>query len=141
MFSGVLKSVESIVLFVEDIDAAARWYAEIFDCRVEHENPAFAFIRTRSLVIGFHPADSKCPGGIGGTTVYWEVGNINEAVAFLVERGARLHRGPGLTSFGSGAAMVIDPFGCTIGLNASFPESRAKAHPVQAGQRGGGSAA
>ena len=123
MFSGVLKSVESIVLFVEDIDAAARWYAEIFDCRVEHENPAFAF----------HPADSKCPGGIGGTTVYWEVGNINEAVDFLVERGARLHRGPGLTSFGSGAAMVIDPFGCTIGLNASSPESRAKAHPVQAG--------
>lgn len=38
-------------------------------------------------------ADSKCPGGVGGTTVYW--------------------------------AMLIDPFGCTIGLNASTPRSRA----------------
>ncbi len=132
----MLKSIESVVLFVSDIEAAARWYADIFHCEVAHENPAFAFIKTPGLVIGFHPSDTKCPGGIGGTTVYWEVASIDEAVAYLVERGAKLHRGPGLTSFGAGAAMLVDPFGCTIGLNASCAESRARtgaapsAHPA-----------
>ena len=137
----MLKSVESIVLFVPDIEAAARWYAEIFGSEVEYENPAYAFIKANDLVIGFHPADLKCPGGIGGTTAYWEVENIAAAVSFLVGRGATLHRGPILTSFGAGAAMVIDPFGCTIGLNASSLESRVKSGTPQAHRRGGGSAA
>jgi len=137
----MLKSVESIVLFVADIDAAARWYGEIFGSEVAWENPRFAFIRAPGLVIGFHPADAKCPGGAGGTTVYWEVESIPEALRFLTERGARLHRGPGVTSFGAGAAMLVDPFGCTIGLNASTPESRAKVEAVGARHLRGSSAA
>ena len=137
----MLKTVESVILFVEDIEAAASWYAEIFGTQVEYENPAFAYVKARGVVLGFHPADSKCPGGIGGTAVYWEVESINEAVAFLQARGARLHRGPALTSFGAGAAMLVDPFGCTIGLNASSPESRAKTGVTYALVQGGPSAA
>jgi uncharacterized protein len=121
----MLKYVESIVLFVPDIDAAARWYAEILGAEVGHENPLFAFVRGPGITMGFHPADSKCPGGVGGTTAYWEVDDLAEAVRQLTARGARLHRGPMLTSLGAGAAMLIDPFGCTIGLNASTPGSRA----------------
>ncbi len=70
-----------------------------------------------------HPADSKCPGGIGGTTVYWEVEDMAEALSQLQARGAKLHRGPGITDFGARAAMLIDPFGSTIGLNQSSPQS------------------
>ena len=137
----MLKHLESIVLFVSDIAAAAAWYAEIFGSEVAWENPDFAFIKAGGVVIGFHPADSKCPGGVGGTTVYWEVESINESIEFLTTRGAKLHRGPGLTSFGAGAAMLIDPFGCTIGLNASSQESRVEFAAVQALGRGGESAA
>lgn len=122
----MLKHLESIVLFVADIGAAASWYGEILGAEVGWENPAFAYVKAPGLVIGFHPADAKCPGGVGGTTAYWEVDNISEAIEFLVKRGARLHRGPGLTRFGAGAAMLIDPFGCSIGLNASSSESRAR---------------
>jgi len=122
----MLKHLESVVLFVADIGAAAAWYAEIFEGEVAWENPSFAYVKAPGLVIGFHPADTKCPGGVGGTTAYWEVSNLTEAIEFLVSRGAKLHRGPGVTSFGAGAAMLIDPFGCTIGLNASSPESRAR---------------
>jgi predicted enzyme related to lactoylglutathione lyase/ketosteroid isomerase-like protein len=121
-----LKHIESIVLFVPDIGRAAAWYAGIFGVDVEWENPDFAFIQTNDARIGFHPADSKCPGGVGGTTAYWEVESIGEAVDFLTLRGASLHRGPAVTRFGAGAAMLVDPFGCTIGLNASSPESRAR---------------
>jgi predicted enzyme related to lactoylglutathione lyase len=120
----MLKFVESVVLFVPDIDAAAAWYAEIFGTEVRYENPLYAFIRVPGTCIGFHPADTKCPGGVGGTTVYWQVADLGAAIEFLQRRGARLHRGPGVTSFGAGAAMLIDPFGCTIGLDMATTQSR-----------------
>lgn len=59
----LLKQIESIVLFVQDIDAAAIWYAELFQSQVQYENHHYAFIRTSGCLIGFHPQDSKCPGG------------------------------------------------------------------------------
>ena len=121
----MLKFVESVVFFVDDIHAAARWYAELFSSTVQYENPQFAFVRTSGMTLGFHPADAKCPGGVGGTTVYWEVDDLTATVAHLQSRGAHLHRGPGVTSLGAGAALLVDPFGCTLGLNVSTPASRA----------------
>ena len=137
----MLKHLESVTLFVEDVCLAATWYAEIFGSEVGWENPNFAYVKAPGLVIGFHPADSKCPGGVGGTTAYWEVNNLGQAIEYLVSRGAKLHRGPALTSFGAGAAMLIDPFGCSIGLNASSPESRAKFGLDSSQPSGGESAA
>jgi predicted enzyme related to lactoylglutathione lyase len=120
----MLKAVESVLLFVHDIESAARWYAALFGTEVEHENPSFAFIRAPGVIIGFHPADAKCPGGVGGTTVYWQVDDLDEAIAFLLARGASLHRGPGTTTLGARVAMLIDPFGCTIGLNQDDVHNR-----------------
>lgn len=122
----MLKRVESLVLFVPNVVAAANWYAEIFGAEVYFENPLFAFVRGPGAVIGFHPADDKCPGGVGGTSVVWEVEDLQTAVAFLTERGARVHRGPGRTEFGAGVALLIDPFGCTVGLHQFSEESRGK---------------
>ena len=115
----MLKHLESIVLFVQDIHAASRWYAEIFGAQVQYENPQYAFIRAPGILLGFHPADPKCPGGIGGTTAYWEVEDLELAVKYLQVHGAVLHRGPSRTDFGAAAALLIDPFGCPIGLNRS----------------------
>jgi predicted enzyme related to lactoylglutathione lyase len=120
----ILKHIESVVLFVPDIDAAASWYAEIFGATVQHENPKYAFIQAPGLLVGFHPADAKCPGGIGGTSAYWEVERLDEAIKFLTDRGAKLFRGPGTTDFGATIALLVDPFGCTIGLNQSSEQSR-----------------
>ena len=120
----MLKQLESVVLFVPDIDAAAGWYAEIFGARVQHENPKYAFVRAPGVLIGFHPADAKCPGGIGGTSVYWEVERLDVAIDSLIDRGAKLFRGPGTTDFGATIALLVDPFGCTIGLNQSTELSR-----------------
>lgn len=129
--SSILKHVESVVLFVPDIDAAAGWYAEIFGTTVRHENPKYAFIQAPGLILGFHPADAKCPGGIGGTTVYWEVERLDDAISFLTKRGARLFRGPGITDFSASIAMMVDPFGCTIGLNQSTERSLRKLRDEQ----------
>lgn len=119
----LFKRLESVVFFVSDIDAAAAWYAELFETEVQHENAQYAFIKTSDFLLGFHPLDSKCPGGPGGATAYWEVADLQDAIQALELRGAVLYRGPISTSFGARAAMLIDPFGCTIGLNQSNPQS------------------
>jgi predicted enzyme related to lactoylglutathione lyase len=114
----MLLQLESVVLFVNDIDAAAAWYAELLGVPVAHENPRYAFVRTSHGVnIGFHPADTKNPGGVPGTTPYWEVVDFDAALATLLARGATLHRGPAVTDFGARVALLIDPFGNTLGLN------------------------
>ena len=42
---STLERVESVVLFVPDVDAAAAWYAALFGTTVQHENPHYAFVR------------------------------------------------------------------------------------------------
>lgn len=122
---ALFKAVESVVLFVPDIEAAAAWYAQLLAAEVEHENSQYAYVRGPGVGLGFHPADAKCPGGIGGTTVYWEVDDLDAAVTRLRARGARLHRGPAVTSLGARVAMLVDPFGCSIGLNQASARSLA----------------
>jgi predicted enzyme related to lactoylglutathione lyase len=106
-----------VILFVLDVHAAASWYAEIFGREVRYENENFAYIEAPGVNIGFHPADEKCPGGAGGATPYWNVHDLKMALEFLIARGAKLYRGPAMTTQGATVAMLTDPFGCTIGLN------------------------
>lgn len=113
----LLKSIDSVVLFVDDISVSASWYAEIFNVDVEYENPFYAYVVLPGVTIGFHPLDNKCPGGAGGTTVYWKVDSVDDAILLLQSKGARLYRGPIQTTLGAKAAMLLDPFGCTIGLS------------------------
>ena len=120
----MLNRIETILLFVQDINAAANWYAKLVGAEVHHENANYAFIRGPGVLIGFHPADEECPGGVGGTTAYWEVEDLEKSVALLLEHGAVLYRGPAQTEFGAKVAMLVDPFGCTIGLNQATVESR-----------------
>ena len=119
----LFQQLESIVFFVSDIDAAASWYADLFQTDIHRENSQYAFIRGPGCLLGFHPLDSKCPGGPGGTTTYWEVADLQGAIKELELRGAVLYRGPITTSFGAKAAMLLDPFGCTLGLNQSTRQS------------------
>ena len=128
----MLGSISEVLLFVPDIDLAARWYAGLFGVQVQHENPRFAFIDAPGVRLGFHPADAKCPGGVGGTSVYWDVEDLDAAIAWLQQRGARLHRGPMVTRLGAGAALMIDPFGCTLGLNRRPPRPASAPAPAAA---------
>lgn len=116
----MFKHIESVLLFAHDIEAVAAWYAALLGVPVEHENPQLAFVRAPGCVIGFHPVDEKSPGvGHHATTPYWEVDDLDAALAELQRRGAQLLRGPGVTNFGARVAMLVDPFGNTLGLNQS----------------------
>jgi predicted enzyme related to lactoylglutathione lyase len=116
----MLKNIESIIFFVDDIHAAARWYADLLGLshdEVQYENPRYAFTQAPGVLIGFHPRDEKCPGGVGGTTSYWSVDNLEHAMKRMIDAGATLHRGPASTDLGARVCMLIDPFGNSIGLD------------------------
>jgi predicted enzyme related to lactoylglutathione lyase len=116
----MLNAIESVVFFVADIHAAARWYAqllELTDADVQYENPNYAFVQAPGLLIGFHPADAKCPGGVGGSTSYWSVTDLERVKSHMIAHGATLHRGPATTELGARVCMLIDPFGNSIGLH------------------------
>lgn len=59
----LFKQLESVVLFVPDIDIAASWYADLFQTEIQRENAQYAFIQAPGCLLGFHPLDSKCPVG------------------------------------------------------------------------------
>ena len=113
----MFNRLEAIVFFVADIHAAANWYAQLLATEVQYENPQYAFIQRGGISIGFHPADAKCPGGVGGTTAYWKVDDLEQSIKVLEMNGAVLYRGPIQTDLGDHAAILLDPFGCTIGLH------------------------
>ncbi len=124
----MFKAIESIVFFVNDIHAAARWYADLLaiaHAEIEYENANFAFIRAPGGLIGFHPADAKCPGGVGGTTSYWSVDDLDSVRAHMIANGARLHRGPANTDLGDYVCMLIEPFGNSIGLHQAAKATNA----------------
>ena len=115
----MLKQIESIVFFVADVDAAAHWYADMFDVAVQYKNRKYAFIQTPYMRIDFQPIDAKAPGGVGGTTVFWQVDHVAFAMDSLIARGAQRQRGPYVSDTGATIAIVVDPFGCALGLSGA----------------------
>jgi len=112
----VLDHFDSVVFFVEDINAAANWYAKILDTQVQYENPSYAFIEFSGGKIGFHPADKLSHSGISGQTSYWKVEKLSIAIELFTKNGAKLYRGPMKTDLNEHVCILQDPFSSTIGL-------------------------
>ncbi|VAX02991.1 hypothetical protein MNBD_GAMMA20-1844 [hydrothermal vent metagenome] len=107
---------DSVVYFVSDIDAAAKWYSEVTNCEVKYENESYAYLELESGKIGFHPVDEKSGKNNFGQTVYWHVSSISEAIHDLTKKGASIYRNPIETDLGEFACMLTDPFGNSFGL-------------------------
>ena len=117
----MLKGIDSVVFFVKDVHAAARWYAAILDSNVEYENEHYAFVTFEFGKFGFHPEDSKSSSGVVGQTTYWQVDSINETRSLFIQHGAKMYRGPLKTDLGQYVCILKDPFGSTIGFASNKP--------------------
>jgi predicted enzyme related to lactoylglutathione lyase len=104
-----------------DLGAARSWYTELFgqepyfvrdgylEWRIGRDGDEFGIIDARYV-----------PGALertpGGQYTYWAVDDVDEAVAQLVARGARLHEPPTTRGEGWKTAAVVDPFGNVLGV-------------------------
>jgi predicted enzyme related to lactoylglutathione lyase len=112
MFSGF----SHVMLYVNDIDRATKWYQEKLDFKADFASPHYASLQLQE--IGFrldlHPTgvDSNEVGY--GAITYFKVKNINEAVAKL--KGKDIRVGEPKTEGGSTFATFWDSEGNALGL-------------------------
>lgn len=119
----MLVRFRELMLFVEDPVEAAGWYAELLGVPLEllDGNPEYRFLRVGDAQIWFHRADGKSPVSRGGTVGYWEVADLDRALARAEGLGGRPYRGPLDREDGTWMAQVADPFGLVIGLIGPRP--------------------
>ncbi len=109
---------DTVMYFATDIGSASKWYAEVFESKVEWENEYFSFIRVGSHRIGFHPEDGKSKPGQGGPIVYWRVESLSIAIKRLEVMGATLQRGPLKTNLGEYTCVLTDSFNNLFGITS-----------------------
>jgi uncharacterized protein len=106
------QAFHSVTLFVADIDAAARWYAELLDAEVT-VSKQFSEIKTTAGSIGFHTADEKCPEGV--VVAYHDTHDLKLSMKKAESNGFKLLRGP-LEIDDHVIAQAIDKHGIRVGF-------------------------
>ncbi|MFJ2955587.1 VOC family protein [Streptomyces sp. NPDC087270] len=119
MFAGV----RTVMVFAEDPEASARWWGEVLDAPVKLDiadsGAVYAWVEVAGVELGFHPADDERNPRGGSPVVYWQVTDVGETRARLLEAGCTHHRGPLVVEPGRRIAQVVDPFGTVVGLDGA----------------------
>jgi lactoylglutathione lyase len=119
--SWVTKGIGAITLFVEDLAVAKRFYAEVFELPLVHEDAdsaVFGFGATLvNLLATAAAGELVAPAAPGLRTdgprvqLTLEVDDVDEVSALLVARGAVLLNGPLDRPWGIRTAAFRDPDG------------------------------
>lgn len=131
-----LRGVCTTGFQADDLEAAKRWYTEVFGIAPYFDTPAYIEFRlgdeeTEFGILGsrYLPelgGEQQAGGPPKGAIVYWHVADVQGTLDGLVAKGAKLHHPP--RDFGQGfvGASVIDPFGNILGLmcNPHYREIR-----------------
>ncbi|MET9339796.1 VOC family protein [Nonomuraea sp. NPDC003804] len=124
----MLRGLTTTCFWADDLEAAKRWYTEVFGIEPYFERPgrdgALAYVEYR---IGDYQHEfGLCQSGYapdgaatepGGAVVYWHVDDLDAAVERLVSMGAKEYQ-PAVSWGDAGfrTASVVDPFGNVLGL-------------------------
>ncbi|MBC7691407.1 MAG: glyoxalase [Methylotenera sp.] len=112
----MFEKAHSVMFFVSDVPAAAKWYGELLETDPFHVLPDIPVIRLGHTEIWFHLADSKVSSGKAGTVTYWRVADFSAAIRRAEERGGVVYRGPLEIEDGDAICQIADPFGNLFGL-------------------------
>ena len=122
----MLRGFATISYWADDLEAAAKWYAELlgiepYFVRPEEGPPAYVEFRLGDYqdelgIIDRRYAPEGAASSPGGVVMYWHVDDVAGAVDRLLSMGATeyqpiVHRESGWIT-----ASVVDPFGNILGL-------------------------
>ena len=115
------KGVAAITLFVEDLDAARRFYRDVFEVEVlveDDDSTAFRFGNTIVNLLKASAADELvAPAAVGGAEAgarlvfTIDVDDVDATCAELADRGVELLNGPIDRPWGVRTASFMDPGG------------------------------
>ncbi len=108
MFLGL----RTIIYPTDDLDASKAWYTRLLGIEPYFDQPFYVGYQVAGYELALNPDGSLEDGPI----TYWGAGDCDEALARLLEAGARA-REP-VTDVGDGirVASVLDPSGNVIGV-------------------------
>lgn len=121
-----LNSPDYVVLIVEDLDRALRFYTEVLGIRLGHRSGDYAQMDTGKTRLGFYtreamsrtlgmslkPPDIENPG----FEIGFKVEDVDAAFLELIEKGASPAMPPTTRPWGQRTAYVRDPDGHLIEL-------------------------
>jgi len=112
----MLLGLRTVAYEVDDLQSAKKWYTEALGFGPYFDEAFYVGFNVGGYELGLVPAEENAPTGLGGTTVYWGVDDIEAAMARLTELGATVHGE--IVDVGEGimVASVIDPFGNLLGV-------------------------
>ncbi|MEV0153405.1 VOC family protein [Micromonospora sp. NPDC050686] len=116
---STLRGLATINLFADDLDAAARWYADLLGVEPYFSRDGYREFRIGDYQheLGIIDRRFASPAGLpGGVIAYWHVDDLEGVFARLLEMGATEHQG--IREWGPGfvTASVVDPFGNVLGV-------------------------
>lgn len=108
----MLKGIETVVYFVEDVKGACAWYRKALGMEPNYDTEYYAGFTVAGDELGLHPGKPAA----GGQVAYWSVTDIAQAVAHFVAHGAEVAKPAEDVGGGIKIGSVRDPFGNELGL-------------------------
>lgn len=124
-----LRGLANVSFYAADLEAAKKWYTEVFEIEPYFELPGYTEFRVGDYQheIGLIDSNYKPAGSAaipGGAIIYWHVDDVKAAFERLLSLGAKVYEPVIERGHGFVTASVIDPFGNLLGVmyNPHYPE-------------------
>ncbi|UKT64807.1 VOC family protein [Pedobacter mucosus] len=111
----MLQGLRTIVYYVSDLEAAKKWYKEVFEIEPYFDEVYYVGYNIGGYELGLDPDDSGFSNGNHSTT-YWGTNDIKKAFDRFAELEIEIHAAPNNVGGTIWVGSIFDPFGNVIGL-------------------------
>lgn len=118
----MLRGLSTTSFFADDLEAAKRWYTELFGIGpyFEREGGYIEFrigdFQAEFGIVNSSFSPNSPTAGPAGAIVYWAVDDLEVSLQRLLDLGATPHEGARVRGDGYATASVVDPFGNILGI-------------------------
>ncbi len=109
MFQGL----RTVIYAASDLARTKEWYSTVLGIQPYFDQPFYVGFNVGGFELGLDP---NAKPGESGPVTYWGVENIEQAFERLLSLGARSHTPVQDVGDDIRTAVVIDPFGNTLGI-------------------------
>ncbi len=111
----MLLGLRTVIYAAPDLEVAKAWYTALLGVAPYCDEPFYVGFDVGGYELGLDP-NASTPPSAGGTTTYWGVEQLDDAVARATSQGATVVSAAQDVGGGIRVATVADPFGNIIGL-------------------------
>jgi catechol 2,3-dioxygenase-like lactoylglutathione lyase family enzyme len=118
----MIGGLQTIVLFVSDVERAARFYRDRLGLEEVYESDGRLALQCGSIRVLLHPTEEGARGA-SNVELYFQVDDVDDAVSRLRAQGVGVLLEPSDEPWGERNAGVLDPDGYPIYLTQSLADS------------------